>query len=59
MTDHREVKVFSNMISLSQFFFICNWKFKGIDIEKIQKAAVKIQGGSGPSDMDLDGLKQI
>ena len=34
-------------------------KFKSIDVEKIQKAAVKTQGGSGPSGMDVDGWKQI
>ena len=34
-------------------------KFESIDVEKIQKAAVKTQGGSGPSGMDADGWKQI
>ena len=34
-------------------------KFESIDIEKIQKAAVKTQGGSGPSGMDADSWKQI
>ena len=34
-------------------------KFKSIDAEKIQKAAVKTQGGSGPSSMDADGWKRI
>ena len=34
-------------------------KFERIDVEKIQKAAVKTQGGSGPSGMDADGGKQI
>ena len=34
-------------------------KFESIDIEKIQKAAVKTQGGSGPSGMDADGWKRI
>ena len=34
-------------------------KFESIDVEKIQKAAVKTQGGSGPSGMDVDGWKQI
>ena len=29
-------------------------KFKSVDIEKIQKTAVKTQGGSGPSGMDAD-----
>ena len=30
-------------------------KFESIDVEKTQKAAVKSQSGSGPSDMDADG----
>ena len=30
-------------------------KFKSIDIEKIQKAAVKTKGYSEPSGMDTDG----
>ena len=34
-------------------------KFESIDVEKIQKAAVKTQGGSGPSGMDADGWKRI
>ena len=34
-------------------------KFESIDAEKIQKAAVKTQGGSGPSGMDADGWKRI
>ena len=34
-------------------------KFESIDEEKIQKAAVKTQGGSGPSGMDADGWKRI
>ena len=34
-------------------------KFESINVEKIQKAAVKTQGGSGPSSMDADGWKQI
>ena len=34
-------------------------KFQSIDVEKIQKAAVKSQGGSGPSGMDADGIKRI
>ena len=34
-------------------------KFKSIDVENIQKAAVKTQGRSGPSGMDADGWKQI
>lgn len=34
-------------------------KFENIDVEKIQKAAVKTQGGSGPSGMDADGWKRI
>ena len=34
-------------------------KFESIDVEKIQKAAVKTQDGSGPSGMDADGWKRI
>ena len=34
-------------------------KFESIDVEKIQKAAVKTRGGSGPSGMDADGWKRI
>ena len=35
-------------------------KFESIiDAEKIQKGAVKTQGGSGPSGMDADGWKRI
>ena len=35
-------------------------KFESIiDVEKIQKGAVKTQGGSGPSGMDADGWKRI
>ena len=34
-------------------------KFESVDVEKIQKAAVKTQGGSGPSGMDADGWKGI
>ena len=34
-------------------------KFESIDVEKIQKAAVKTQGGSGPSGMDADGWKRV
>ena len=34
-------------------------KFEGIDVEKIQKAAVKTQDGSGPSGMDADGWQRI
>ena len=34
-------------------------KFESIDVEKIQKAAVKTQGGSGPSGMDADEWKRI
>ena len=29
-------------------------QFKSINVEKIQKAAAKTQGGSGPSGMDAD-----
>ena len=32
-------------------------KLESIDVEKIQKAAVKTQGRSGPSGMDVDGWK--
>ena len=34
-------------------------KFEGIDVEKIQKAAIKTEGDSGPSGMDAYGWKQI
>ena len=34
-------------------------KFESIDVEEIQKAAVKTQGGSGPSGIDADGWKRI
>ena len=34
-------------------------KFESIDVEKIQKAAVKTQGGSRPPGMDADGWKRI
>ena len=34
-------------------------KFENVDVEKIQKAAGKTQGGSGPSGMDADGWKRI
>ena len=34
-------------------------KFESVDVEKIQKAAVKTQGRSGPSGMDADGWKRI
>ena len=34
-------------------------KFDNIDVEKIQKAAVKTQGGLGPSGMDVDSWKRI
>ena len=34
-------------------------KFKYIDVQKIQKAAVKTQSVSGPSDVDADGWKRI
>ena len=34
-------------------------KFESIVVEKIQKAAVNTQGGSGPSGMDADGWKRI
>ena len=33
--------------------------FEGIDVEKIQKAATKMQGGSGPSGVDADGWNRI
>ena len=34
-------------------------KFESVDVEKIQKAAVKTQGRSGPSGMDADGWKRM
>ena len=34
-------------------------EFESIDVEKIQKAAVKTQGGAEPSGMDADDWKQI
>ena len=34
-------------------------KFESIDVEKLQKATVKTQGGSGPSGIDADGWKRI
>ena len=34
-------------------------KFESINVEKLQKAAFKIQGGSGPLGMDADGWKRI
>ena len=34
-------------------------KFDNIDVEKIQKAAIKTQGGLGPSGMDVDSWKRI
>ena len=34
-------------------------KFENIDAEKIEKPAVKTQGGSGPSDIDADVWKRI
>ena len=33
-------------------------KFELIDVEKIQKAVVKTQGGAGLSGMDADGWKR-
>ena len=34
-------------------------KFEGFNVKKIQKAAVKIQGGSRPSGMDVDDCKRM